>query len=305
MNNEKRAGNHAAAAALCILCTALLCCTAFLLTSCGGAAPEDGTTQPEPSVPAKQAERDEGYDSGLVYTDGKREENDEEYYRRLARELAEQIEAVRKKEEERQAKIAAEKAALWALAPGFNETFASTLTEQEREEAEALRREGFVFYRQNWSVLKNLPYGSEGFGQCGCGPTCTAELIANLAGAAVTPDEIGERALESGCVLANGATSYDFILRTTAEYGITCTEIYAGDKETLFRALREGKLVLFTVGPGEFTLGSHFMLMRGVTEDGKVLISDSYSYEHTIAEWDYDRIYSQLKRGYWIFEKTG
>ena len=36
----------------------------------------------------------------------------------------------------------------------------------------------------------------------------------------------------------------------------------------------------------------------------KILIADSYSFEHSVKEWDYDVLYSQLKTGYWIFEKT-
>ena len=59
------------------------------------------------------------------------------------------------------------------------------------------------------------------------------------------------------------------------------------------------------MGPGEFTLGSHFMLFYGITDDDKILIADSYSFENSTMEWDYDRLYKQLKSGYWVYEYTG
>ena len=257
---------------------------------------------------------------GLFYTDGTRPETDDEYEARLAREEAERLareaeEARRKAEEERKAaeeraRLAAEEAArlareeeLRAKTPGWNDDFVKTLTEEEQAQAQALREEGFVFYRQNWSVLKDIPYGPDGFGQCGCGPTCTAEIIANLAGAPVTPAELGEQALDSHSVLENGATTYDFIIRSAAAYGISYYQLRLSDKEGMLAALKAGSLVLVVMGPGDFTLGSHFVLYRGLTEDGKLLISDSYNYDFTVKEWDYDDLCAQSIRGYWVFEK--
>ena len=148
-------------------------------------------------------------------------------------------------------------------------------------------------------------YGNEGFGLCGCGPTCVAAIISNLAGVPVDPEEMRVYGLSVGSWLPSGGTTYGFIIETAKKYGITATQIYAGDKESLFAALKdENKLVLATMGPGDFTLGAHFMLFRGVTDEGKILIADSYSYEYSTMEWDYDYLYAQLKSGYWIFEKT-
>ena len=273
--------------------------------------------QPETEAPEEAGAAAAG---GLFYTDGTRPETDDEYEARLAREEAERLEreaeeARRKAEEarkaaEERARRAAEEAArlaakeaIRAKTPGWNDDFVKTLTKEEQEQAQALREEGFVFYRQNWSVLKDIPFGPDGFGQCGCGPTCTAEIIANLAGAPVTPAELGEQALESHSVLANGATSYDFIIRSAAAYGISSYQLTLSDKEEMLAALRAGSLVLVVMGPGDFTLGSHFVLYRGLTEDGKILISDSYSYDFTVKEWEYDELYAQSLRGYWVFEK--
>lgn len=288
----------------------------------GAAASESGENEILPGQPeiAASEEAQDAAAGGLFYTDGTRPENDAEYKERLAREEAERLqreaeearrraEKKRKAAEERARRAAVEAArlaaeeAIRAKAPGWNDGFVKTLTEEEQKQAQALREEGFVFYRQNWSVLNDLPYGPDGFGQCGCGPTCTAEIIANLAGAPVTPAELREQALDSHGVLANGATTYDFIIRSAAAYGISYYQLHLSDKEGMLAALKAGSLVLVVMGPGDFTLGSHFVLYRGLTEDGKLLISDSYSYDFTVKEWEYDDLCAQSIRGYWVFEK--
>ncbi len=225
----------------------------------------------------------------------------EEEQRRIAEQKRKVAEAKRKAAAEK----AAKEAALKAACPGYDAKFVATLTKEEQAEARYFYEQGYVFYRQNWSVLDDAEYGNEGFGLCGCGPTCLAAIISNLAGVPVDPEEMRVYGLSVGSWLPTGGTTYGFIIETAKKYGITATQIYAGDKESLFAALEdENKLVLATMGPGDFTYGAHFMLFRGMTDEGKILIADSYSYEYSTMEWDYDYLYAQLKNGYWIFEKT-
>ena len=229
----------------------------------------------------------------------------EEEQRRIAEQKRKAAEAKRKAAAEKAAKEAAREKALKAACPGYDEAFIATLTKEEQAEARYFYEQGYVFYRQNWSVLDDAAYGNEGFGLCGCGPTCVAAIISNLAGVPVDPEEMRVYGLSVGSWLPSGGTTYGFIIETAKKYGITATQIYAGDKESLFAALKDdNKLVLATMGPGDFTLGAHFMLFRGVTDEGKILIADSYSYEYSTLERDYDYLYAQLKSGYWIFEKT-
>ncbi len=224
----------------------------------------------------------------------KRKEEAERERRRLA---AEKRAAARRAEERRLARIEAAKR---AACPGYNDDYVATLTKEEQAECRAMYDDGYVFFRQNSSVMKDLPYGDDGFGQCGCGPTVTAALIANLAGEPVTPEDMRKLAIETHAYIPNVGTTYNFIMVTTAAYGIKATNVVS--KEAVCDALKDGKLVLATMGPGDFTLGAHFMLYRGITDDGKILIADSYSYEFSAMEWDWDTLADQLKNGYWVFE---
>ncbi len=46
---------------------------------------------------------------------------------------------------------------------------------------------------------------------------------------------------------------------------------------------------------GDFTSGGHFIILRGVTESGEVLIADAKSLENSQKAWSFDIIISQAK----------
>lgn len=187
--------------------------------------------------------------------------------------------------------------------PGYSDAFVATLTEEEQAQARAFYEQGYVFYRQNWSVLKDQPYGAEGnnFGECGCGPTVVAQLISNLAKVPYTPEDARLWAYENGGFIASsGATTYKYMFDLPAQYGIKVH--HTTDKDEVYEALQNGKLILVCVGKGDFTFGSHFMLYRGVTEKGEILISDSYSFSTSSKPWTWERLFPQVKDGYYIYE---
>ena len=63
------------------------------------------------------------------------------------------------------------------------------------------------------------------------------------------------------------------------------------------------------MGPGTFTTSGHFIVLRGVTADGKVLIADPYSYSFSQRKWNLSLIMREAKRSasaggpFWIVSK--
>ena len=51
-------------------------------------------------------------------------------------------------------------------------------------------------------------------------------------------------------------------------------------------ALSSGKLVVVIMNKGHFTRGGHFIVLRGVTSEGKILVADPASYGRSEQEWD-------------------
>ena len=63
------------------------------------------------------------------------------------------------------------------------------------------------------------------------------------------------------------------------------------------------------MGPGTFTTSGHFIVLRGVTADGKVLVADPYSYSFSQRKWNLSLIMREAKRSasgggpFWIVSK--
>ena len=61
-------------------------------------------------------------------------------------------------------------------------------------------------------------------------------------------------------------------------------------------ALQQGKLVIAIMSKGHFTSSGHFIVLRGVTEDGKILVADPASVKRSNQEWDLRIITSEASR---------
>ena len=57
---------------------------------------------------------------------------------------------------------------------------------------------------------------------------------------------------------------------------------------------RQGQLLVALMGPGHFTDGGHFIVLRGVTLTGQVLVADPNSRERSLALWDPQLILDEL-----------
>ncbi len=162
---------------------------------------------------------------------------------------------------------------------------------------------GFVYYEQTWPVYTNYPYGYNTLGGYGCGPTSMAMVITNLTGHTVTPTYMADWSYNNGYYFQGRGTAYGLFPAASSAYGIKCSTISVYDKNAVVSALKSGKLLLTVVGYGDFTRGRHFLLFRGITADGKLLLADSGKYENCLTEWDYNKVIGQVANTYfWVFE---
>lgn len=161
----------------------------------------------------------------------------------------------------------------------------------------------FIYYDQTWDAYASYRYGNQTIGGYGCGPTSMAMVISNLTGTIIKPTTMGDWSYANGFFVSGRGTAYGLFPAASAKYGITCTTMSAYDKEGIVSALKQGKLLLTVVGYGDFTRGRHFLLIRGITDDGKLLLADSGRYENCLSEWDYNRVIRQVSGGmFWVFE---
>ena len=50
--------------------------------------------------------------------------------------------------------------------------------------------------------------------------------------------------------------------------------------------LNAGKTLILSMGPGHFTSGGHFIVARGIADDGSIIVSDPNSEKRSNQTWD-------------------
>ena len=84
-------------------------------------------------------------------------------------------------------------------------------------------------------------------------------------------------------------------------YGVNCQEI---SSSSIMNALRDGRPVIMSCVPGEFTKQGHFIVLTGVTSDGYITVNDpngSHS-DKSYKKYTLNEITNNGK-GWWMFWK--
>ena len=143
-----------------------------------------------------------------------------------------------------------------------------------------------VYYNQTDARWGNKPYGKTStIGRAGCGPTALAIAVASLTGNRVTPYDVAQWSVANGGLCEGSGSYHSLIPNGGRHYGLTVTSI-GRDGKKLVEALQSGKLVIAIMSKGHFTNSGHFIVLRGVTEDGKLLVADPASVKRSNKEWD-------------------
>lgn len=162
----------------------------------------------------------------------------------------------------------------------------------------------FIYYAQTDSAYASHPYAGSDMGNAGCGPSCMAMVITNFTDTVVTPDTLGDWCTARGFAVNGRGTAYAMFPEACKKYGIELSYLNCGEKEEIEQALRSGKLIMCIVGKGDFAGNRHFLLIRGITNDGKLLVANSYKGSDGLVEWDYSRVFGQMNEAtLWVFSR--
>ena len=140
----------------------------------------------------------------------------------------------------------------------------------------------------------------------GCGYTSVAMIASYLTRTNISPKEIGER--YPGFYVPGVGMSHSLVGQVAGDYKLgTVREVY--DKDEMYQALADGKAVISTQSYGRFTRGGHLIVLRGIDENGNILVNDPNGYNaydkgynnksFTLAEID------ESAGKYFIFEGDG
>ena len=154
-----------------------------------------------------------------------------------------------------------------------------------------------VYYNQKDVRWGNLPYGtSDTIAQSGCGPTSLAMVVSSLTDTLIDPNQMSQWAYENGYCIPNGGSYHSLIYEGAEHYGLKVNAVGVSDAQEIVDALSAGKLVIAIMGKGTFTSSGHFLVLRGVTAEGKIVIADSFSLNYTNQEWDLSLILNESSK---------
>lgn len=151
-----------------------------------------------------------------------------------------------------------------------------------------------AYFAQSDPAWKDQPYGSDRVGPYGCGPTAMAMAVKSLTGTNTDPEQMASWCSQNG-YWAAGSGSYHSIVRGVANaFGLECSSPNSVTPEDLRTQLSGGRIAVALMSAGHFTSGGHFILLRGVTLDGNILVADPNSRARSLQEWDASIIINEL-----------
>ena len=134
-----------------------------------------------------------------------------------------------------------------------------------------------TYYNQLDERWADEPYGTDNIGGYGCGPTSMSIVVSSLTEQTVDPPAMAEWAYQHG-YWCSGNGSYHSLIPGAAEgFGLSCESIATDDPQAVVDALASGKLIVALMSKGNFTSSGHFLVLRGVTAEGKILVADPAS----------------------------
>lgn len=172
---------------------------------------------------------------------------------------------------------------------------AGGLTDKEKEQQYPL----FLQWDPRWGYLA---YGdSSNVGLAGCGPTSLSMVLYYLTGdESLTPGKIAEYSMKNGYYMYGTGTKWALLEDVPALYGITVEQPKA-DEQDMKAALDRGKLIICSVGAGDFTVAGHFIVVYGYDENG-FQVNDPNCVARSRKQWTYAELKKQIKH-IWVFEK--
>ena len=127
----------------------------------------------------------------------------------------------------------------------------------------------------------------------GCGPTALSMVICGLTGDnTVTPYTVAQYADSQGYYVDGVGTSWDLMRKGAEHFGLTAKELPL-DQGVITNALNQGRPIICSVGPGDFTTSGHFIVLVGM-EDGKIRVNDPNRRSTSAQLWDYDTLAGQI-----------
>ncbi len=168
----------------------------------------------------------------------------------------------------------------------------------EREGLEYLTGGGVdvAYFNQTDEARAAQMYGSDPLRTHGCGPTAMAMAVSTLAGEVVDPEDMARVCVERGYWCKSHGSYLSMVQGVAEAYGLSCepADLTTLEADTIYSRLSAGDLAVALMTKGHFTKGGHFILLRGTTLSGEILVADPASRDRSLIPWDLELILEEL-----------
>ena len=153
-----------------------------------------------------------------------------------------------------------------------------------------------VYFDQTSERWAGEPYGSDHIGGYGCGPTAMAMVASTLTGQEIDPAQMAQYCVEQGYWARLHGSYLSMVPGVSEDFGLECVSLppEEASSDLVTQHLAAGQLIVALMGPGHFTNGGHFIVLRGVTLEGSILVADPASQERSLTTWDLELILEEL-----------
>lgn len=153
-----------------------------------------------------------------------------------------------------------------------------------------------VYYLQSDERWGNLKYGSDKISSHGCGPTAMAMVVSSMTDTLILPQEMSKWAVSNGHWARHSGSYHSIVIDTATDFGLQAQGYPLRDADALREELMSGNLFVALMGPGHFTRSGHFIILRGVTLSGDILVADPGSLDRSLTAWDAQLILDELSK---------
>lgn len=153
-----------------------------------------------------------------------------------------------------------------------------------------------VYFNQRDTRWADAPYGPDNIGGYGCGPTAMSIVVSSLTDQTADPVYMANWAAQHGYCVKGKGSAHALIPGAAAAFGLSCSGCSRAEPQRIVDALERGDLVVALMTKGHFTSGGHFIVLRGVTEDGKILVADPASTSRSNRSWDLSLIVAEAHK---------
>ncbi|CEO28169.1 C39 family peptidase [Paraclostridium sordellii] len=157
----------------------------------------------------------------------------------------------------------------------------------------------FLQWDEKWGYDK---YGDDYIAVAGCAPTSLSMVAVGLTGNTdINPLVVSNYAYDNGFYVEGVGSSWSLISTGARHFGLDSQELSLS-KYSILSTLEAGNPIIVTVGPGTFTSTGHFLVLTGLTSDGKIKINDPNSKYNSSKSWDVD-VFLKETRNLWKISK--